>query len=396
MKTKSISDEFYRLSSLIVSFAGSVNNRIAHIYGNGLNQVEVYITARIVNAQGDAIAITPEELQPMIFLCDHLTGNPVSSPWSVSDERGEYVNAIRYTAARENDDPVLKDNGFVTISKFISASRFSSGAVFAAGITIPGVGSFNTTVNGTATLNGPGGASGSVFRNPDYVTVIAEEPVSYNNGRHIKVTHTDRIFIKYLRYTARYSAAGPFYNHPEGGRLERKVVSFASEFGYGFQKYEMNVKKLTNSDIATGKIIDWGKDSIKETGFNFLRSGNTYVPFAAYGRYNPEDNRYHTYVWFPRKTRVSFDGSTYSSRPEWNSRLQVDMSEVNHTNDNEGGAVTILLYDAVTGANNKNPLQWEYKGLSGNQLTVYDIFGNSGTFSLTFDPDKYYDAPALG
>lgn len=395
MNTKSIFDQFYRLSSLSISFSQSTN-RIAHIYGNGLNQVEVFVTVRIVNAQGDAIEIPQEDEEFKIFLCDYHTGKEVSSPWSVSDEEGKYVNAIRYMAARENDDPVLRDNGFVTVSKFISASKFSAGAVFAAGITIPGVGSFNTSINGTATLNGPGGTSGSVFKNPDHVSVIAQEPVSYNNGRNIRVMHTDRTFIKNLRYTARYSAAGPFYNHPEGGRLERKIISFVSELGHDFrQDYVLNVNKLTNKTIATGTEINWGKDGIKETGFNFLGS-TADAPFAAYGRYNPEDERYHTYVWFPRKSKVSFSGSTYSSRPEWNSRLQVDMSTVYHTNENEGGAVTILLYDAITGANNKNPLQWKYSGLSGNRITVYDIFGNSGTFSLTFDPDKYYDAPALG
>ena len=179
----SIWSDFKRLDSLSIAFRDNYSAKNADIFGNSRHQVAVVIQVKMTGNDNQAMVFPDNELLKCVSLVNYATGNTISKPWSMSENDNGYSTAFQYSSV---SDPVennesnydARQNSLVL---YISSSAFSQNDI-AAQITIPGVGSFNTSANGTSTLNGPSGGTGSVFKAPSYVHVNSLIPVDYSDG----------------------------------------------------------------------------------------------------------------------------------------------------------------------------------------------------------------------
>lgn len=185
-------DKFYRLSTLSITFAHSTAGT-AYIYGNGRNQVAVSVSLKIVDRAGNKIGLTEDDIYNAIYLCDYNTGEETErpepspdspiipraySPWSYSRYANEFHNAISYQSASvfgasEAAIPAVQDNLVDTFALYKSCPEEADGKLISVGVSVPGVGNFDTSRNGTATINAPAGNSGSVFKSPSAAPVIS-------------------------------------------------------------------------------------------------------------------------------------------------------------------------------------------------------------------------------
>ncbi|HGJ5860323.1 MAG TPA: hypothetical protein ACHBX6_11650 [Arsenophonus nasoniae] len=188
----SVWDDFNRLTHLRIDYPNSMN-KTAEIYGNGRNQVEVMITLRVVDKNQLPLPLKETDLEKYVYLCDYYTGKEVSIPWSVANQDNGYNKVISYHSFSDNESKqnIADEGGFIRIHKFISCDRQDNGIVIAAGINIPEVGKFNTSMFGTATRNGAKGKEGKIFKNPQYVNVIAREPIVYSNESEFEFVLND-------------------------------------------------------------------------------------------------------------------------------------------------------------------------------------------------------------
>lgn len=384
MKTVSILDFFGQLSSINLTFPGS-NYGSAQIYGNGRNQVEVYVTVRILKSNGEDLPITKHDIQKLVYLCDYTTGKKLSSPWEVSDTPGDFVNAVSFGALKGGENPEISASSYiVTVSKFISYSDgYKDGLKIAAGIEIPGVGAFDTSQYGTGTLNGPGGLSGSIYKNPQFLTISAKDKKQYTPS-DIKIHNSTKVrFQDDLGYTSVHNS-GPSYGHYTAYVLKR-TIELSLENGYAIKNYSITPQtKLKNNDLRTGRSINWGGGNFYY-GFNAIQDNSDHRPFAVVSA-SPDDT-YHTYFWFRAEDEPFIDGPIFLARSSYRCRAYPWFKDKSVKED---GIITFRVYEFVVPEDFEWALEWDNK-FANLIITIWDAFGNTGEFDAIVNNSAHYD-----
>lgn len=398
-------NDFYKLSTLTIQFHKSPGSSTASIFGNGNNQVAVAVQVKIVDSSGNALSLTASDLQNVIYLCNYTDGSDLPSSWSVSNSAGDYSEPLSYAGSTLSSVDTLATSSTVTVVKYISASALSTGQSIAAGINIPGVGAFDTSKNGTSTLNGPEGASGSVFKSAGYVTVAAKQSIDLNDISNFTIknqtTDFDTIVSNMKVYIARYnntsydsvssnyegkSYKNNFQIHLSSGYAFRhktvyKPSSYGTLFG-GSATFNVN-----EPDIYCGLSPDdhyhIGMVTIDKAHYGVSHTNN----FTA-----QRDTNYasHTYSGIPlyRNRNLGelqwYHIGTSDSRHKLTASISEDYIYVGYLEFWLGGA-----YLMPVNKNTKITYWTEEPSRDYAYVRVADVYGNHGTLKFTFNPDTY-------
>ncbi|WP_448868804.1 hypothetical protein [Enterobacter ludwigii] len=183
-------NDFYQLQTLSISTA-DVNYSSVSIYGNKKNQVKLLIKLMMVDSDRKELVLSNDDrIEEKLYLCDYQTGVELNkNDWTITYTPGDFVGVLngQTFANAENPEPRIRN-----LYLYLSTSKVNFAQDIAVGIRIPaengGVLDYNTSMDGTSTLNGPGGNSGSTFRSPSRINVRALIPVDYSLPDKVKVT----------------------------------------------------------------------------------------------------------------------------------------------------------------------------------------------------------------
>lgn len=176
-------ENFKRLDALNITFRDNYAAKSAEIFANNNNQVPVLIEIRILNNDNQPMQFTVDELLHHIKLVNFKTGGGINSAWTVGSKEAEYSTPYAYKSIYNSDEVSNREkkaiNNYVTL--YVKTNKISAEDI-SVEIDIPFVGRFNTSSNGTSTLNGPQGLTGGTFKSPSTVHVESLTPIDYSNG----------------------------------------------------------------------------------------------------------------------------------------------------------------------------------------------------------------------
>ncbi|EOB7508095.1 hypothetical protein ACIWZF_001642 [Providencia stuartii] len=176
---------FGLLYTLKIQFQNMPSFSSGFIYANKKNQIEILITVDAISEDGEPYFNNEREVQDATYLCSFFDGKPLNQNWQISNEKGPFCKAVKYdTTLSRREPPTLRTitRSTFQISKFISFDIVNPALEIAVGINIPGIGNFDTSMNGTPTLN-----SGSVFKSPSRISVSRISPIDYTDNRNVMV-----------------------------------------------------------------------------------------------------------------------------------------------------------------------------------------------------------------
>lgn len=368
---------FGKLNSLNIHFAESPSSLAAEIYGNSennviRNQVEVNIEVELSDINYNPLGVSLSEITDALSLCDYETGKPLSSPWITSSIRGEYVRAIGYsTVVKSNHHS--KKMGRTFISLFISCSEYPNTRSIAVNIDIPGVGPFNTSKNGTPTLNGPNGEGGGVFKSPSQVTVASVAPVDYSRPENISVIN--RVDGK-SSYTMDYSSIW----------IERDGGNDVNDGQAAYQTTPTFIK--TASALQNHQFI--GKETVVNrknaplSNLTLVEKVDQSFSIPLSGTAEPDQWTYVFGLWVNRETIGSTSGGIQMTQSR-----TIDKAVIYHTESKNLSYTATLPADAVAVRTTKYDItidelyrdNWSLSEQS-TSVSVTDNFGNTGNLTI--------------
>lgn len=275
-------EQFWTLSKLDVVVTGAQQSDAAKIYANGRNLVQAIITVQLLDKSGQAINVSDADLHAALYMCHFETGEKLSSSWLIANDPNDYV--IQPTAPREN--PPVGAN-VRQISKYIGCSDQNLIEItqkIAVGINVPNVGEFDTSSNGTSTR----APSGQVFKSPKSVSITALRPIDYRNHNNIQIVCGEFDTLRSnLQWVARFSTAGPFYDHTDAECKRRIAYIRPNKANTGqekFKEHSIEYKPVGNGDVSTG-TCEWYWDTGSEATFSVVKqAGGVGLPGAVIGR----------------------------------------------------------------------------------------------------------------
>lgn len=352
--------------------------------------VELIITVEVLDKNDKRLNVTDEELKETLYVCHSETGESLKSPWLVSDDANEYII--------EASDKSSNTGTIRYVYKYISCSKHEFPQItekISVGINIPGVGKFDTSHNGTSTK----GTNGHVFKSPKSFDIMALRPIDYGIHDNIKIECGDFETISHsVKWTCRVKKGGPFENHLNGVAKRRIAHIRPNKSATGeekFKKYEIIHDPIRNGDVSTGTNL-WSDSDEEERGFSMINESYG-KPCAVIGRgYSNSD--YQVNLWYSRKNNIKIDGKFYVVDSKYEKfyvyKLNETPIEENHSDDDEDGAATLLLYKFILPESNKSHTKWDdvFRKITVN---VTDYYGNEGSFQLVFDDKDKFDLPGL-
>lgn len=397
-------DEFNKLTILSLVFPDNSMAKSATIFGNGKNQVPVLIKIKATDKSGASLNVSQLELAEAISLINYSSGEKLSLNgesstipyWNVADESGDYDSPYSYSNSLKI--PAQDDNVAQTLKLYVSASDIPANTQtdIAVQIDIPGVGVFNTTADGTGTKNGPGGASGSVFKSPSYLHVSALMPLDYSDTSLLNLIQTSWDPVGGQTYVVHdYVWSSGYWTKENEASLYRSTVKVTpknSEFK--FTHVSSSYKTFYASNAKTGNTT-WRKvgddgfwHEVEDPGITAVNGGGSQESFVAIGGFGKSLNNpnYDAYFWYrPISGSVNTTGHFHLIDSEWQYRTEIDISANTGIGDNEA-ALCGYKINVPTGAN-VGAHYWTdaYGPVS---FSVTDNFGNTGTFRIVFFHDQ--------
>ncbi|MDE9437871.1 hypothetical protein KKI95_18555 [Xenorhabdus bovienii] len=277
----SIWNNFYRLNTLSVSFVNNVSAKNATIFGNGNNQVAILVKVKVSGYNGSQeLDIPKDELLKNCSLIKYSTGEKLpfknNSSWHYTDIENDFNLAISYSNV-QGDEPLNK-SGVSSIIYYLSASDISDGLDIAVGLNVPGVGEFNTTADGTSTKNGPNGASGSIFKSPSFVHVIARAGINYSRPENIAVNNMPTSFDSFEHIVKDMLVKWGDKPHYVGISSKTNVIITPKESSFKFKKIDIHRNNVSQVfKIAGDGFCDmlWGVGGDNfDTQFIFINKRN--------------------------------------------------------------------------------------------------------------------------
>ncbi|HDC4501908.1 hypothetical protein [Enterobacter kobei] len=368
---------FGKLNSLNIHFAESPSSFAAEIYGNSennviRNQVEVIIEVDLSDIDYNPLDVSASDITNALSLCDYETGSPLLSPWIASSERGDYVRAIGYSTVVKSHHH-SKKNVKTFISLFISCSEYPNTRSIAVNIDIPGVGPFNTSKNGTPTLNGPNGETGGVFKSPSQVTVTSVATVDYSRPENISVIN-------------RVDGKNSYTTDDSSINIEREGGMSVDDGKAAHQTTPTHIKTASTLQnhyfLGEKTVVNRKKASLSNLGLVEMVDQSFSIPFS--GTAEPDQWTYVFGIWVNRETI----GSTSGGIQMMQSRT-IDKAVIYHTESKNLSYTATLPTDAVAVRTTKYDItidelyrdNWDLSEQS-TSVSVTDNFGNTGSLTI--------------
>ncbi|MBC8951082.1 hypothetical protein [Xenorhabdus sp. TS4] len=264
----SIWNEFHKLSTFSVGFLDNSSEKKAEIFANGKNQVAIYIKIKTLNKDGSELIIPIEELLNQTYLVNYVTGEKLSSngAWNCSQNKLGYTNIISWNSPYVTYEMQVR-SGERLVVYYLSTENISSGVDIGAEIDIPGVGKFNTTQDGTRTINAPADSKGSVFKSPSYVRVSARKVINYSLSENITISNMPKSISDFETIVSdmlvtHTNWANVAYDNYEGTslRTEFYIKPKSNEFLFRKMDVRRNNATLSTVNIAGDGYADtvWG------------------------------------------------------------------------------------------------------------------------------------------
>ncbi|MGG1905410.1 hypothetical protein ABFY47_25160 [Enterobacter ludwigii] len=442
--------DFGRLTTLSINMAAGISYTGATLFGNGKNQVEVTVTIRMSKSNNEPLEVPKEELERIIYFCDYQSGSPITTKlreptdyertdWFATNKKGDYtiLAGTRITAKESAPDKIsesMYENsdiytetekaGETVLKFFISSGKESSGKDISVGVDIPGVGKFDTTNNGTDTINAPPGGSGSTFKSPKNINIRALGQINYGSAQYITIsTGGLKLRRNDVLWTSEWFAAGWRYKEHRDGEFHSSVITFnpsnlAAPGGIvnKFIKCEMDYVGLKNSDISTGTFKWRGKvtngftgihdvafsewplaSSIKPYYWENLRTLGT-GPFRIhYKAGSREGEDIDVNLWYPAQGVIKFSGLRFGIEDSYFQYLyDLEESGVSTMDnfENYPDIAAVVLYKFRFNEHNTKPYHWQEKYVPLT-ISVTDMYGNNGKFRLVQNNDYNFDIPGI-
>ncbi|WP_277973519.1 hypothetical protein [Pantoea agglomerans] len=385
-------DDFNKLTTLSVVFPDQASAKGATIFGNGRNQVPVLVKMKATDKNGVALDINGAWLAAAVSLVSYSSGTPLSRDggastiehWNVSDRPSEFTSPYSYNT--QTQEVTLDDAGVSTLTLYVSAADIQavSNIDIAVSLTVPGVGEFNTTAEGTDTKNGPGGKSGAVFKSPSYVHVSAILPVDYSDITLLNLTQTTWDTIGHQDYIVHdWKWDGVYYDKPNGAELARSTVTVtpkSSEFR--FTAVSSDFTRYSAAEAVTSPPT-WHHE--EENGFDTYRNvtdKDTFIAVGGFGK-SVDNPNYDAYLWYGPGENIEVSGHFHMIDSEWQYRAEISISD-----DHSAAPVsTEVIFSGyrirVPTGDNTSHNGWDdvYGPIS---FTIMDNYGNTGTFKIGF------------
>lgn len=378
-------DSFNKLVKLDIVSAAT------KMYANSRNNIELNITVDIVDKNNEKIHVDVAKLRRHLYICDYVTGEKIGSPWNFSDDSNEYT--IRFVAGSLLF--MSKSTDFTYIKKYIYATLNDPKTLtFSVGIDIPGVGPFDTSLNGTSTLNGPKGESGSVFKSPKSLQIEALRPIDYS--LHENLTLDIGAFEEVsstLEWSTRYSAWGPYKSHNDGTLKRRFVHIRPNTKTTGeekFEKSEIVYEPLSNKNMNNYQF-KWNAWDNNDC-FSILNERGGYgQPCAVIG--HTWSDGFDVNVWYSGKNNVGIDGPFYAGSTSYYYRFEAKAYK-NHYSGYDVSVPTMILYKFCLPSGSTDKYGWN-DAFRTASVSVTDLNGNEGKFQLAFDNKDNIEQPGL-
>lgn len=184
---------FNKLANLGLRYRDSSSSSSC-IYANGRNQVAITISVVIYDSNNEPLKLEAEELKDLIYFNNPSDGGSLHSGLHFSDTKGEYEKPISFSnqfSEENTEGPELQEieprAGEIYITKYLDCSENYLINQFSVGINIPGVGKFDTSNNGTNTLNGPNGETGGPFKSPQALNIYTQPAINYGSLENVQI-----------------------------------------------------------------------------------------------------------------------------------------------------------------------------------------------------------------
>lgn len=368
---------------------GTAHNETAKIYANSRHRVESIISVDILDIDGNKFNISNDELKEKLYFCDPITGERINSPWII------YNNPNEYTVV-SNTQSIASSNSIRYIHKYISCLEFGTNEhtqQFSVGISVPGIGEFDTSQNGTKTKNCAQGDSGSVFKSPKSMELKGLRPIDYSVHGNLNIDCGEFVTISSSgEWTSKLLLAGPFWTHYNNKHKRRIVYIRPNRNTTGndkFKKYQIRYNPVNNSELNT-ETETFSFRGMDVMGVNLSYSDRK--PIAVIGWERGEI--YELNMWFECKGTTGISGDLYTYDGSYTYRLLPNINE-NHGNDNDDGVVSFVLYKIVFDDNNIRNYKWRNVAHDVS-VSVTDLYGNEGRFRLAFpDASGKFNEPGI-
>lgn len=164
-------------------------------------------------------------------------------------------------------------------------------------------------------------------------------------------------------------------------------------------------------DVKTGFMKKFGDKLgyLSERNFNWFEGKEKYFDIFREGGSDPlavisldykpasnptaQTNEYQLNIWFPGKSNINIDGHIHIASTHSLYRFS-PLAIEDHTNDDDHGLVTLLLYKFILPDTNLYRYGWR-NFVRPVTIAVIDFHGNEGSFVLTFNDSEYFDTPGL-
>lgn len=241
----SVWDKFNKLKTLKIMFHDRSDAKNAEIFGNGINQVKILIHINIESTdtytdKGETyhydLDITDKELNEVLSLVTYQKGEKISRNngkssvryWNSSTTESAFSAAFGYDMFFTKNEHVASLKSGQDFIFYVSAADFSADQdiEIAAEVDIPGVGVFNTTSQGTDTINGSQGTmSGSVFKMPAYVHVHARTKIDYSEKKNLFLRQSGWAPVGKQTFTVHdYKSDSKYWVKEDGASLYQSIV----------------------------------------------------------------------------------------------------------------------------------------------------------------------------
>ncbi|MEW7312169.1 hypothetical protein AB1E22_05510 [Buttiauxella gaviniae] len=395
------------ISSLAISFADSSGAK-STIYANGRNQVPVIISVAAADAQGHYLNLFASDFYieknkhyptPRIELVNAHNNDDVLSfdgtkGVCYSFSASEWGNPISYTYAKRIMSSV--DNGICNIPAYISSYTASPGKEVAVRLNIPGFACITTAITSTGQWES---------YTTSKVSLTFLEKIDYSDASNLQIVDKGWTTLdSSVHYTYHPNSWKGKSKVQDNGTVRNKQVLIKPNVGNSEVKF---LSEKTVVDDRAHYAPYNTSDKIGMFGYPDKHSTQTYVQslldytpdhgghIVAWGVEVPEDMKQ---FGFAHTSGHDCQKETNYEPNGWHYMLDIKEGCGRITwiasPKKVAGAVTLYAMEAAHSVDNSvhHTTSWPQKTQPA-RVTVYDNFGNSGTFRISWDQRTY--SPSL-
>ncbi|EPL3989700.1 hypothetical protein M2010_000645 [Providencia stuartii] len=391
--------KFKQINHLSIHFKDNPTNIHSVIYANGYNQVEVIVTAEILDENNDAFFENEKEFRDCIYFCSFSDQQLLGDEWIISEHRGDYCKAVQneITHIKNASIEVIRSTKRISASYYFSLKEINPGHEIAVGVRIDGEGLFNTSQNGTLNHKGE-----IIFIAPKRVIIQGIKKIDYDNNENIAITDNDwQEISKNISFHISKGAILGNYEH-NYGVIRRKTFKITTH-----NKYKLKYKSPVYSLQHIPKIKDWYHNHVMPHAIKivggpyysgiyvnswFIEPNNIEIGYSNILNKGLnriiKDIRQSLYCTEEKDGRFVGD-TTYAIWP----RLEGNLGPLWSKTTLDKHAITIVCHQMYL--RDKKLYYWgyycpaPYHVADPLQIFIIDEYGNRGNINIVFEEDMY-------